>query len=141
MRAVLDTVIFVRALINPKGRWGRLLFEHSDQYVIVLSPEIVREVLDVIHRPELRRRFPEMAEPARIDLVLARLDEAEVVAPQERVAVCRDPNDDKFFECALQGAADYIVSEDKDVLAIQEHRGTRTVSAAAFLSVILPSEE
>ena len=57
MRAVLDTVIFVRALINPKGRWGRLLFDHSDKYVIVLSPEIVREILEVIHRPELRRAF------------------------------------------------------------------------------------
>ena len=139
MRAVLDTVIFVRALINPKGRWGRLLFDHSDEYVIVLSPEIVREVLEVIQRPELRRRFPEMAEPARINLVLARLEDAEVVEPNKRVTVCRDPNDNKFFECALAGAAGYIVSEDKDILAVAEYQGARTVSASEFLSMILPS--
>lgn len=141
MRAVLDTVIFVRALINPKGRWGRLLFDHADRYVIVLSPEIVREVLEVIHRPELHERFPEMAEPTRIDLVLSRLEEAEIVEPNERVTVCRDPNDDKFFECALAGAADYIVSEDKDILAVEEYRETKTVSAVEFLSVILPRKE
>jgi len=141
MRAVLDTVIFVRALINPKGRWGRLLFDHAGRYVIVLSPEIVREVLEVIHRPELHERFPEMAEPTRIDLVLSRLEDAKIVEPNERVTVCRDPNDDKFFDCALAGAADYIVSEDKDILTVEEYRGTRTVSASEFLSVILPSEE
>jgi putative PIN family toxin of toxin-antitoxin system len=140
MRAVLDTVIFVRALINPKGRWGRLLFDHSGTYVIVLSPEIVREVLEVIHRPELRKRFPEMAEPARIDLVLATLEDAEIFEPNERVTVCRDPKDDKFFECAVAGAADYIVSEDKDILAVGAHRGTRTTSAAEFLSMISAKE-
>lgn len=139
MRAVLDTVVFVRALINPKGRWGRLLFEHSDKYVIVLSPEIVKEILDVINRPELHRRFPEMADLPRMDLVLSRLEEAEVVEPQERLEVCRDPNDNKFFECAIAARADYIVSEDKDLLVVAEYKGIRTVSAAEFLTIVSPN--
>ena len=66
-----------------------------------------------------------MAEPARIDLVLSRLEEAEITAPNEQVTVCRDPNDDKFFECALAGRADYIVSEDKDILAVAKYQGTQ----------------
>lgn len=139
MRAVLDTVVFVRALINPKGRWGRLLFEHADKYVIVLSPEIVKEILDVINRPELHRRFPEMADLPRMDLVLSRLEEAEVVEPQERLEVCRDPNDNKFFECAVAARADYIVSEDKDLLVVAEYKGIRTVSAAEFLTIVSPN--
>ncbi len=138
MRVVLDTVIFVRALINPKGSWGRLLFEHADEYVIVLSPEIVKEILDVINRPELHRRFPEMAELPRMDLVLSKLEEAEVVEPLERVEVCRDPKDNKFFECAVAARADYIVSEDRDILDVKEYRGIRMVSAAEFLTIISP---
>lgn len=139
MRVVLDTVVFVRALINPKGRWGRLLFEHADKYVIVLSPEIVKEILDVINRPELHRRFPEMADLPRMDLVLSRLEEAEVVEPRERLEVCRDPNDNKFFECAIAARADYIVSEDKDLLVVAEYKGIRTVSAAEFLTIVSPN--
>jgi len=139
MRVVLDTVIFVRALINPKGRLGRLLFEHADKYVIVLSPEIVKEILDVINRPELHRRFPEMADLPRMDLVLSRLEEAEVVEPRERLDVCRDPNDNKFFECAVAARADYIVSEDKDLLVVAEYKGIRTVSAAEFLTIVSPN--
>lgn len=136
MRVVLDTVVFVRALINPKGRWGRLLFEYADEYVIVLSPEIVKEILDVINRPELHRCFPEMADLPRMDLVLSKLEEAEVVEPRERLKVCRDPNDDKFFECAVAGRVDYIVSEDQDILAVGTCEGVRTVSAAEFVELI-----
>jgi putative PIN family toxin of toxin-antitoxin system len=139
VRVVLDTVVFVRALINPKGRWGRLLFEHADKYVIVLSPEIVKEILDVINRPELHRRFPEMADLPRMDLVLSRLEEAEVVEPLERLEVCRDSNDNKFFECAVAAGADYIVSEGKDLLVGAEYRGIRTVSAAEFLTIVSPN--
>jgi hypothetical protein len=129
MRVVLDTVIFVRALINPHGKWGRLLFELSDRYVIVLSPEIIKEILSVLYRPSLRQRFPDMAEPARLKRILATLEEAEVVEPTENLSLCRDPHDDKFFECAVEGRSQYIVSEDRDILDVGEYEGVKTLTA------------
>jgi putative PIN family toxin of toxin-antitoxin system len=136
MRAVLDTVVFLRALINPHGRWGRLLFDLSDRYVVVLSPEIIEEILSVLYRASLRKRFPVMAEPARLELILAVMERAEVVEPQEKVSVCRDAADDKFFECALEGHADCIVTEDKDILAVAEHRGIKTMTAEEFMALL-----
>ncbi|MDI6858833.1 MAG: putative toxin-antitoxin system toxin component, PIN family [Dehalococcoidia bacterium] len=136
MRVVLDTVVFVRALINPHGKWGRLLFELSDRYVLVLSPDIIREIISVLYRPSLRRRFPQMAEPAPLAQVLAILERAEVVEPAEKLSVCRDPNDDKFFECALEGRALFIVSEDKDVLGVGEFLGIKPVTADLFLQLL-----
>ena len=136
MRVVLDTVIFVRALINPRGKWGRLLFELSDRYVIVLSPPVIKEIIAVVHRGELRERFPEIAEPPRLERVLRILEEAEVVEPSEQLFVCRDPKDNKFFECALAGRADYIVSEDRDILAVGEHRGVNGVTAEEFMALL-----
>ncbi len=135
MRAVIDTVVFVRALINPSGRWGRLLFELNDRYVIVLSPEIVQEILDVLHRSSLRNRLPQIDDVA-VDRVLAIIENAEVVEPRQRLKVCRDPQDDKFFECALAGRADYIVSEDTDILSVGEFEGIKTVSTSEFLSIL-----
>lgn len=139
MRAVIDTVVFVRALINPHGRWGRLLFQLCDRYTIVLSPDIIREILDVLHRSSLRERFPQIDEVA-VTRTLAIIERAEVVTPDVSLSVCRDPNDDKFFECATAGEASYIVSEDKDVLAVGEYRGIRTVSAAEFTNLIAPDQ-
>lgn len=136
MRAVLDTVVFVRALINPKGRWGHLLFDLSDRYVIVLSPAIIREIISVLYRPALRRRFPQMAAPPQLDRVLRLFEEADIVEPDKEVAVCRDPNDDKFFSCALAGGAEYIVTEDRDILDVGEYHGIRPVTAAEFIAVL-----
>ena len=136
MRAVLDPVVFVRALINPQGRWGRLLFELSDRYTIVLSPEPIKEIVSVLYRPTLRRRFPRIGEPPRLDRVLAILEKAEVVEPDQKVSICRDPDDDKFFECGLEGRAAYVVSEDKDILAVGDYRGIRSITASAFMALL-----
>lgn len=135
MRAVIDTVVFVRALINPSGRWGRLLFDLSDRYVIVLSPEIIMEILDVLHRSSLRQRFPQIDDVA-VDRALAIIENAEVVQSGERLDVCRDPDDDKFFECARAGRAHYIVSEDAGILSVGEFEGIKTVSTPEFLSIL-----
>jgi len=136
MRAVLDSGVFVRALINPKGPWGRLLSDHADEYAIVLSPAMVWEVLDALHVPELRERFPRIAKLPRVDWLLETFEEAEVVEPRKRLEVCRDPSDDKLFECAVAGRAGYIVSEDEDVLAVGEYEGVRTLTAGEFLALV-----
>jgi putative PIN family toxin of toxin-antitoxin system len=136
MRAVLDTVIFVRALINPKGRWGHLLFELSDRYVIVLSPDIISEIISVLYRPALRERFPQLADLPQLDRVLALFERAEVVEPKWNVRVCRDPNDDKFFACAIAAGAEYIVTEDKDILDVAEYEGILPISAAEFIALV-----
>lgn len=136
MRAVLDTVIFVRALINPKGLWGRLLFDLSDRYTIVISPEIIAEIISVLYRPSLRERLPRLGELPDLERVLELFEEAEVVEPVENVRVCRDRNDDTFFGCALSGEAGYIVSEDKDVLVVGQFRGVRCVTAQEFLGLL-----
>lgn len=136
MRVVLDTVVFVRALINPKGRWGRLLFDLSDRYVIVLSSDIIREIIAVLYRPSLRRRFPQMSDPPQLDRVLRLLEEAEVVETEEQISICRDPAGDKFFECAVSGSAEHIVTEDKDILAVGEYRGVKAITAGHFVTLL-----
>jgi predicted nucleic acid-binding protein len=41
-----------------------------------------------------------------------------------------------IFACAAASGADYIVSEDEDVLAISEYGGARTIRATAFLELL-----
>jgi putative PIN family toxin of toxin-antitoxin system len=135
MRAVLDTVVFVRALINPAGIWSRVL-QASDRYELVISPDIMVEIVSVLNRPELRRRFPRISSLPDARRVLAAIEKAHFVTPEAVEPVCRDGNDDKFFACAVAGGAQYIVSEDKDILVIREYRGVRTITAADFLALI-----
>jgi putative PIN family toxin of toxin-antitoxin system len=132
---VLDTVVLLRALINPRSPAGRLVFDLTDRYDAVLSPPIIREMLEVVSRSSLRRKFPRLAE-MNIEAMLRILAHADVVEPVEVPPVSRDPADDKFFACAVAGAADCIVSEDKDILAVGEYRGIRTINTIEFIALL-----
>ena len=46
---------------------------------------------------------------------------------------CRDPKDDKFLACAVEGNAHYLVSSDKDLLDMKFHRGVAIVNPGQFL--------
>jgi predicted nucleic acid-binding protein len=99
MRGVFDTVILVRGLINPYSLCGRLLFDHSASYELIVSSAIVAEYLRVINRPELVRKYHEV-ETRDLPAILEIVAKAMVVQAVDTPAVCRDPEDDKFLAAA-----------------------------------------
>ena len=135
MRVVLDTVIYLRAAINPYSPYGRLLSESGTSFRLVVSRPILREVVEVLTRPEFRVKFPRL-DAALFERIVPMIALAEIADPVESLEVSRDPTDDKFFECALAGRADYIISEDRDILDVGEYRGVKTVTAAQFLEIL-----
>ena len=56
-----------------------------------------------------------------------------VVETSSNVEVCRDPDDNKFLECAVDAGCLYIVSGDKDLLSIGEYEGVQILTASDFL--------
>ena len=134
-RVVFDTVIFVRVLINPHGIWGRLIFQYGHAYVLIISPPVVEEILEVLHRPELTRRFRSL-EGLNLTRMIEILDQAEVVEVQSVPPVSRDPKDDRFLATALAARADFLVTEDNDLLVLGAHRGTPILTASQFLAIV-----
>jgi predicted nucleic acid-binding protein len=61
---------------------------------------------------------------------------AELVTVTERIAACRDPRDDKFLELAVSGHADFIISGDCDLLALDPFRKTPIVPPAMFVRAV-----
>jgi len=116
---VFDTVVFVCGLINPYSFWGRLIFEHATAYRLGVSREVVTEVLEVIQRPRIVRKYRSVA-TRDMGAVLSLLGGAEVVDLDEIPEVARDHKDDKFLATAGQAKAEYLVSEDEDLLVLGE---------------------
>jgi glutamine phosphoribosylpyrophosphate amidotransferase len=52
------------------------------------------------------------------------------------VQACRDPKDDKFLACAVEGEAAYIVSSDRDLLTIRQYEGVCILNPGEFLIVL-----
>jgi uncharacterized protein len=62
---------------------------------------------------------------------------ASVVEPATPISVIsQDQDDNKLFACALAGNAQYIVSGDAWVLAVEQYQGIRTLFPASFLGLV-----
>jgi putative PIN family toxin of toxin-antitoxin system len=133
--AVFDTVIFVRCLINPASRWGRLVFARTRHYRLVTSEPTIRETLEVISRPRVARKFRTASGLDR-QAVLAILATATVVDVREIRAISRDPKDDPFLATARAAGAAFLVTEDEDLLVLGTYNGTRIVNAETFLAIL-----
>jgi putative PIN family toxin of toxin-antitoxin system len=66
---------------------------------------------------------------------------AHLVPGKTPVSVCQDPDDDKFFACALEAKAPYIVSKDKKILNVGEWQGIHTVKPGYFVEQVLKQKK
>lgn len=131
--AVLDTVVYVRCLLNPRSVWGRLLFGRAGRYRLIVSAPLLAEIRDVLDRPKLAARFRFVAGLDKRYL-LELLDEAETVEvePAAILPIARDPKDDKVLATARAAKAEFLVTEDEDLLVLGSYEGTRIVGAVTF---------
>ena len=63
----------------------------------------------------------------------------DIIEPVTHVEICRDPDDNKFLECAKDSHALYIVSGDKDLLVIEQFGNVQIVTAKDFYEKYLLS--
>ena len=135
-RVVLDTNVLVSATIRPAGPAGRVVAALAmGAFENVLSPQILEEMRETLFSDELRPY--QRLSPPEIEELLEILERVSLlVQGTTLVAVCRDPDDDKFFAAGVEGAAEYIVSGDADVRAVGKYRGITVLSPREFLRVL-----
>lgn len=137
-RVVFDTVVFVRALLNPRSACGRVVFSYPERFRLILSTAMMVEVLKVLARDELVERFQlrQTDYPQAVARLFEVMATAETIEPSEVPPISRDPNDDKFLAVAQAAGADYLISEDKDLLVLGVYEGTRIRTCAEFLQML-----
>ena len=120
--------------MGPASAAGRLLDRLIADGRLVASLETLAEVEAVLARPKFAARLPETVRRRFLRrLALGAL----VVEVGERVRACRDPDDDKFLGVALAAGAEVIVSDDRDLLALDPWRGIRVRKPEAILTELL----
>ena len=134
-KVVIDTVVFVRSLINPKSICGQIVFSHNKTYQLFVSEPIVKEILEVLRRPELTSKFQTL-QKMDFQKVLEIISYASEVAASSTLNVSRDPKDNIFIETAIEAEADYLVTEDKDLLDLKEYQGIKIINTHTFLQIL-----
>jgi putative PIN family toxin of toxin-antitoxin system len=136
MRAVVDTNILVRALIKLQGSVGPVLRRLRDgAYRLLYSESLLAELVDVLGRPRIRNKYGIGRDDVATVLTLIEL-RGELVMPQRRIIVCRDPKDNQVLEAAVAGRADIIVSGDDDLLVLHPFERIPIVVPSIFLAML-----
>ena len=117
VRAVIDTNIWISALLNPSG-YPALLRSSFEQglFTTVISEPILEEIADVLSRPRFRNKYGVTATDIR-ELLLLIEERAEYVLVSGDVNICRDKEDDLILETAVKSRVQYLVTRDDDIKA------------------------
>lgn len=131
MRCVLDTNIYISALLLSDSNPRRALNLAVGTGKILLSFPALAELYEVLSRPRLRRYLDE--EDVRTFLA-ALTREAEWINPTVTISACRDAKDNKFLELAVSGHASHIVTGDSDLLVLHPFQGIAILSPQSFVA-------
>ena len=129
IKVVADTNVFVSSFFGGNPRKIVDLWK-SGQLTLCLSRPIIDEHIEVLQRLGLKneRELSEL-----LSLFAHGFHVLFSAKTPELHLVEEDPDDDKFIECAVALKADFIISGDKALIAIQDYMGISIVSPKAFL--------
>ena len=105
-------------------------------YELIGSPALLAEYERALSYEHLRRRHLLSAEEIAREVGSIRVA-ATIVEPAEvPPVITNDPTDDHVLACGVTGEADIIVSGDRHLLELREHRGIRVLSPRAFVALL-----
>ena len=134
MRVVLDTNVVVSGLNFPGNE--RLVLELAlrGRFELYLSSFILEEIAGV-----LGRKFG--WDEDRVSEARRTLEKAASVIEPRRLpdVIAANEADNRILECAVEAAADYLITGDRrHLLPLEEYRGAKILNAPRFLSVLGP---
>lgn len=132
LNLIIDTNLWVSFVISNKlhvldslvlSRKLRLLF----------SPELIVEIESTITKPKLKKYFGSNAIEEMLSIFEPFIDLIEV---KSRIKLCRDPKDNFLLALAKDGKADYLLTGDKDLLALKKYGKTEIITISKFLELV-----
>jgi putative PIN family toxin of toxin-antitoxin system len=133
LRLVVDTNVVVSAALKPDGLQRTvLLLAITRPARLYVSTAILAEYREVLARAELKIR-----KGLRLQLLQLIASRSHEVKPGRTLQIARDPDDNKFLECADAARADYLVTGN------QRHfpafwKKTKVITSREFISIVAP---
>jgi len=133
LRLVIDTNILVSAALKPDGLQRTVLaLAMTRPARLYVTKAILAEYREVLARPEFKIRIG-----LRQQLLQLIKNHAQVVDPAGGLHVAKDPDDNKFLECADAARADYLITGN------QRHfpkfwKKTKVITSREFINIVAP---
>lgn len=127
MKVVIDTNVVASAIFfggKPQNLIQLAICKKIETFV---SKEIVEEYKEILER--LSKKYPTKAPKISLESIIPSFD---FVEPSRKIEICRDPDDNKFLECATESKCLYIVSDDNDLLTLKKFEDVEIITVAQF---------
>jgi uncharacterized protein len=133
LRLVVDTNIVVSAALKPDGLQRTvLLLAIAKPATLYVSEAVFAEYRDVLARPELKIR-----KGLRRQLLQLIQSRANPIKTSRALHVTKDPDDDKFLECADAARADYLVTGNTRHYP-KFWKKTKVITSREFIDIVAP---
>ena len=130
-KVVLDTNVFVSSFFGGNPRKIVNLWK-TGGVTLCLSRPIIDEYIEVLRRLGL----DDQGELGELLGLFARGFHVVFTARTLELHIVEDdPDDNKFIECAVALKADFIISGDKALTAIQDYMGIQIVNPKEFINI------
>ncbi len=129
-RVVIDTNLWISFLLTRNfSKLDQLI--SSDQTILLISQELLEEVVDVAERPKFRKYFDLLE---LTDLLVNLKQKVELVKVNSQVDVCRNDKDNFLLSLAIDGTATHLLTGDKDLLVLHPFGEVQILTIAEYLS-------
>jgi uncharacterized protein len=134
MCVILDTNILLSALLVSHGAPAKLLDAWERKvFTLVACGALIAELRDVASRPFFRARL----RPSAAELLAAGLrDFSFFCRDLPSGPIAPDPKDSYLLALAEAGEAGFLVTGDKELLALKHHKSTRIITPAAMFEIL-----
>ncbi|MBI4318474.1 MAG: putative toxin-antitoxin system toxin component, PIN family [Chloroflexi bacterium] len=137
MRVVLDSNVVVSRFLSPSGPPAHIWEQWEDGvFELAVSEAILAEYQKAMTYERIQARHRMSKDEISKIISTMRMFAEVVEATQNVEVIVKDPEDNKFIDCALAAAADYIVSGDSHLLELGEYRDVQILSPTMFLELL-----
>jgi uncharacterized protein len=135
VRVVLDTNVLVSALIDA-GKPRKLVLELLDKHTVILSRQMLAELADVISRDKFT------VTSSQVDRFVSNLVRLSKMVPDNTrfKVLLDDPDDDVVINAAYTGRADFIVTGDSHLLALDHFKKTKIVNVKQMQDILMQQQ-
>ncbi len=127
MRIVIDTNVLISGVFFG-GYPRKILSAVVNQRITACATTVIINEYEEIVQEMINRKQGHINREILSPLIKT----MEIIEPVTHVEICRDPDDNKFLECAKDSHALYIVSGDKDLLIIEQFGNIQIITAKDF---------
>ncbi|MBI5065804.1 putative toxin-antitoxin system toxin component, PIN family [Candidatus Woesearchaeota archaeon] len=133
MKVVIDTNVLISGIFWS-GNYSSQVIDawKNGDFTLIISKEVIEELVETLR--DFKIKMPEEMIQEWKEMLTKN---SILVESSTRINVVKDdPEDDKFVETAVEGNAEFIITQDKHLLKVKYYQEIKIITPEEFLKIL-----